>query len=367
MDTYISIIKKYVPSFKESNMEEPFREAGIDSIDLVTIRVELESLLGYRFSDKDWLNFENFSEIVKFSESALPSQTHQEETDPNNPSIKKIVVNMPQMALEALSENWLFKELGGYHWEKLCEGLNESSFNLADEVGNRLYATFVRIRISCTGNLKAFKENDILNLNGEMSRYGESMYFSTIHLTGDRKAIKANLMTTFSIRNETDNTKLSKSQPAGVVNNIEPFSSFPDFGNEYRLLKKGELKLLESGNFKFGIKKNSVFETTYELNPFYDLNGVNLLYFAAYPVINDVCEARYFNSLKQFEGRWEQIYYTMHRDVFYFSNCNIDEVILYRLNDIERRADGSYILQSELYRKSDNVLMAKIFSVKTRL
>ena len=31
---------------------------------------------------------------------------------------------MPQMANAALSENWLFKELGDIHWELLSKGLN---------------------------------------------------------------------------------------------------------------------------------------------------------------------------------------------------------------------------------------------------
>ena len=54
---------------------------------------------------------------------------------------------MPQMALEALSENWFFKELGDIHWELICKGLNTKSFDLKNDTDDRLYATFVRIRI----------------------------------------------------------------------------------------------------------------------------------------------------------------------------------------------------------------------------
>ena len=60
---------------------------------------------------------------------------------------KEITINMPQMAIEALSENWLFKDLGNNHWEMICKGLDTNSFNLKDEIGNRLYATFIRIRV----------------------------------------------------------------------------------------------------------------------------------------------------------------------------------------------------------------------------
>jgi hypothetical protein len=54
----------------------------------------------------------------------------------------------------------------------------------------------------------------------------------------------------------------------------------------------------------------------------------------------------------------------MTRDVFYFSNCNIDDVIQYRLNSFTMLGDGQIALQSSLYRKSDNTLMAKMFTIK---
>ncbi len=45
---------------------------------------------------------------------------------------------MPQMAIGALSENWLFKEIGGRHWQMLCEGVNTNSDEIKDEEGNQL-------------------------------------------------------------------------------------------------------------------------------------------------------------------------------------------------------------------------------------
>ncbi len=271
---------------------------------------------------------------------------------------------MPQMAIEALSENWLFKELGNLHWEMICEGLETKSFDLKNDTGNRLYATFVRIRIQCEESLKSFKENDAVDMSGKMNRFGNSMYFSEIDFHAPHAKVQAELMTTFSIRDAVDNTRLAKSEPGGTVNNIEKAKLFPAFGNEYRLVKKQVLKELKCDDKVFEIKDEVLFETEYELNPYYDLNGVNLLYFAAYPVINDVCEARYFNP-KNLDERYEQTYYTAYKDVLYYANCNLNDAIIYQLNDC-RTFDDAYHISSTLRRKSDNAIIARVFAVKRR-
>jgi len=77
-----------------------------------------------------------------------------------------------------------------------------------------------------------------------------------------------------------------------------------------------------------------IFEVIYELNPYYDLNGVGLLYFAAYPTISDYCESKYFNNLAKIR-RWENEYFTISRDIFYFANCNIEDRIIFHLNTYE--------------------------------
>lgn len=278
---------------------------------------------------------------------------------------KNIIINMPQMALEALSESWLFKELGALHWELICNGLNTSSFDLKNENQDRLYATFVRIRLTSRKNLSYFIENDTAEFDGEISRFGNSMYFSNISFGTKNISFENELMTTFSIRNEGDNTKLAKSEPYEVKNLIRKEDKLPSLGSEYRLIKKKVLKELRLGDFVFKIDYNvdPIFTHTYELNPYVDLNGVNLLYFAAYPIINDICEAKYFNKILS-ESRWEQRYYTSHKDILYYSNCNINESITYELESVEK-VNESYKTSSLLRRQSDSEILARVFSIKS--
>lgn len=366
MEKYLKIIQAVVPEISEANVKQPFNDLGIDSIDLVTIRVEFEREIGKIIPDSKWLCFENIHDIVDYCNNHKNIFSLNQKDLRKKRLSKKITIDMPQMAIQALSENWLFKELGNLHWQMLCNGLNTKSFDLKDDLNNRLYATFVRVRIDCTTPLSQFKENKTLKIEGEINRYGNSMYYSSIVLKSNISIISANLMTSFSIRNESDNTKLVKSQPNCVKNLIEELDINSKFGNEYRLIKKNELDEIKIGNVKFKISNDAIFEMTYNINPYYDLNGVGLLYFASYPIISDMCESNFFNTLEKNLYRWELTYYTLSRDIFYYGNCNISDEILYKLHSFSFIENDTVQINSSLHRKSDNLLIARIFTIKKK-
>ncbi len=275
---------------------------------------------------------------------------------------------MPQMALGALSENWLFKELGDAHWKMICDGLNTKSYNLKNDTHDRLYATFVRIQLDSRPSLKAFRENAECHLDGEIERFGNAMYFSKVTLKSDEAIATGRLMTTFSVRDLTDNTKLAKGEPEVSHNMVAQVTKLPQIGSEYRLLKKKVLEQLVFDDYVFDLDMNTkpIFEMSYNLNPYYDINGVNLLYFAAYPIINDFCEAQYFNTLENLPSRWEQSYYTTYKDVFYYANCNPSDQLTYRLHQCKRLDTDSYLVSSSISRNSDDAIIARVFSVKTK-
>lgn len=362
MEKYIKIIQTVIPSFKAEDLKYTFKEIGVDSMDLVVLRVTIEKKFSHVIPDSIWLNFNSFREIIQYYQS---TETEDSQEIGKNNGInfeKEITLNMPQMAVEALSESWLFKELGGNHWDMICQGLNSASFDLKDDIGNRLYATFVRIKIHCTQTIRDFTENEKVKFSGKIGRFGKSMYYSKIDVVGSDTAVAAELLTSFSIRNQEDNSKLVKSQPKPGENLVFEYESIPSFANEYRLIKKGELNEITNSGIPFVLTEDTLFETVYTLNPYYDINGVGLLYFASYPIINDFCEAQYFNEKN--EQRWEQNYYTVLKDIYYFANCNIDDEVIYKLNSFEQLGENQIKLCSTLYRKSDNKCLAKILSIK---
>ncbi|MBT0663406.1 hypothetical protein KI809_03745 [Geobacter pelophilus] len=276
------------------------------------------------------------------------------------------VVNMPQMAMGGLSESWLMKEIGDCHWQMLCADLGLKSNEIFDEFGNRLYATFIRIKFESHNSLKDYQENDILKIMGETQRLGNSLYFGKIDVLCNKKRINCSLATTFSTReNDTDNTKLTKGVPAASDNDeIIKVSDLPEHILDIIRLRKASITTVNVSDHTFELTDNVVFTEKYEINPYTDINGVGLLYFAAYPLINDICELTYFNKNELVGANWALNSSTMSRDIFYFANCNINEAICYRLNSLTRIGSDHMALQSSLYRESDNTLMAKIFTIK---
>lgn len=362
MKKYFELLTNALPSLTEKELTMPVRETGIDSIDLVLVRVTLEKFIGKEIPNGEWQNFKAIQDAINFcSKNESESGTHKWKTKTIS-TTRKHKVNMPQMANSALSENWLFKELGDIHWELLSKGLNTQSGNIKDELGNRLYATFTRICFS-TSSLKDFKENETIFFAGEIKRFGFSTYISEVVFKNEKQKSEATLMTSFSTRDSIDNSKLFKSQPTVAENPVAEFNSTPEILNDYRLLRKGLLETFKMSREEFILSSSFVHESNYNINPFYEINGVGLLYFASYPIISDKCESDYFNDTKKYE-RWESKYFTTDRDVFYFSNCNIDDSILYRLNSFEFLRDGKVKLFSSLYRVSDMALMAHIFTIK---
>lgn len=282
---------------------------------------------------------------------------------------KELTINMPQMCIEGLSENWLFRELGGEHWNLLCTGLNTNSNELRDPQGNRLYASFVRIRIKSKVALSDFYENERVTLTGTIRRYGSAMYFSEFELRSNsdsQKVLKADLITIFSVRMAEGNRKLKKSESDTDKNDVQNLEKIPDFGLEYRLIKMQKLKTINLSGRQFTLSDAVLFEMEYKINPYYEVNGVGLLYFAAYPTISDTCEAVYFNQDKTKAKHWEQMYFTSSRDVMYYANCNLSDTIIYRLNSVERLPGEEIKISSSLYRKSDHALMARVFVIKKR-
>lgn len=361
-----TIINRILPNINEQEYNLEFKNLAIDSIDLVSLRVEIENRLGRMIPNQDWLSFKNLNDILAYTEQqSSESKNDLYKKEEISAQKKQQFITMPQMCMEGLSENWLFKEAGDLHWDLLCKGLGTDSSKLKDDLGNRLYATFVRIRIDGTGNLSDFKENSPYEFNAELSRFGMGMFFSKINFQSLGNLMKIDMMTSFSVRKSTgDNKSLAKSQPNVEHCDIPATLEFPVFGNEYRLIKKGELSTFFCKDYVFNISENQIFNFEYSLNPYYDLNGVGLLYFAAYPVISDYCELQYFREHS--DENWAENYFTLFRDIMYYANTDAQDTIIYVLNSVEQLTENRVKIQATLYRKSDQKMMARIFTVKQK-
>ena len=357
MRQYLHIIQKEFPTITEEDLIAPIGKIHVDSIDILLIRITLEKYFGIEISDTVWYQYQTLSEALEYFHNNKGEYLSINETKINEVINSECVeIRMPQMANLALSESWLLKYCGDKHWFLLSEGFNKKSTEFIDDNGNRLYATFVRINYS-TSPLINFKENTIINFNSKIIGFGSNTFISSISGKSSDNEIKATLLTTFSIRANNNNNEISKFNLYLMPNRIGQLSKTPIHLNDYRLLRKGLLDEISSDYGSFPNTDDIIFSSEYNINSYYDINGVGLLYFAAYPIISDSCCLKYFNDHKYYS------YQTIYRDIFYFANCNPTDKINFQLNFIAQN-DNIIRTLTSLYRQSDNKLLAKILTVK---
>jgi probable biosynthetic protein (TIGR04098 family) len=344
----IAVIRLERPEFTEADLSTPFRSLGIDSFGMVLLRTRLEEALGKPIDDGAWAAVVTPADIVHAAAPPAPPAPPAGRRGSAEVAVerRRHNLNMPQMALGGLSESWLFKELGDMHWSMITKGLGSASHELQDATGERLYATFTRVQLDSTFSLSSYAENECIDVDARISRYGAGMFFSEATARGERKSIQARLMSSFSkIGKPGSNTSLQKGQP-GIPPDcgIPALADLPAFGREYHARRSEP-------------PPPPIFECEYEIVPSHDINGVGLLYFAAYPMINDICAIRH-------AGRsFATDFSTRKRDVFYFSNSNPDETLVYRLCRWDAN-DGRIEMEASISRKSDGVLMAYVKTAK---
>ncbi len=365
MEKYIALLREAVPGFSRDDMDTPLRESGIHSLDTVIIRDSLERHFGFEIADDDWYRFGTISESIAFMAARSLDEQLVYCLEKADVLYRNHGISLPQMANSGLSENWLLKEMGDIHWELLSRGLEQKSSEFNDAQGNRLYAAFIRVNYSVSP-LDQFIENDMLHLKGEIKRFGDFSYLSAIKGKSGDKQLKANMMTSFSARKTGDNKQIAKCASMNQrVNHIEMLKNTPDFYNQHRMLKKNMLTEVESNGYKFQICDDLLATIVHTVNPHYEINGVGLLYFAAYPIIADECTTAFMKKNLGIKN-YDASYHTTHRDIFYFANCNSDEAIRVELNTLEHLEGDRVKYATSLYRESDNKLMARVFTMKQK-
>ena len=337
-DTVFRILQDEIPGLTRDDMASPFDQLNIDSFGFISLRARLEQLAGYEIGDEIWTAAKCPSDIFKMISAGEVSQNIETFS---KIGFRSFNINMPQMAMSGLSESWLFKELGDMHWNMITDGLGSPSSGLLDGNGNRLYATFTRISISINP-FSSYKENSQLSLcASSFARFGAGMFFSEIDISPGSG--HAQLMSSFTSRGEKgSNLSLQKGQPLIPPGcKIPKLENYPVFADGYRARR---------GN----IPAEVIFEYEYEIVPQHDINGVGLLYFAAYPVISEICLAKYKD---------QRHLSTSKKDVFYFGNCDENETLVFRLH---KHAENPESVESEMSisRKGDGVLMAYLITTK---
>ena len=306
-------LPSYFPAVR--NYSSRFDELGFDSFALIVLRAEIEENEDRQIADEDWIKVECPADLVQYLTKARSSVNRQVTAATAQ---RLVPINMPQMAMSGLSESWLFKEVGDIHWAILTSSLGVSSRSIVDQAGDRLYATFTRIMYKSSVALAEYRENDNLLLSAAMTRFGAGMFFSSIQGKSESGHLGFEIMSSFSKFGEKDNNlSLVRGQPSITADfSIPSISPIPQFATDYRQIRASAIQ-------------DPIFTTAYELVPNHDINGVGLLYFAAYPTIVDICLSRFFNPRRN----WSVI----ERDCCYFANIDPSDPIRFDLVQFDDR------------------------------
>ena len=357
--TLTDLIRGEIPDFTEGQLATPLTELPIDSFGLINLRIMIEQAIGAQISDATWSRIvtpqdllaaggSGGAAVARSAPSAAPVEPVVTQTA-GAVERRSYALNMPQMALRGLSEPWLFKEIGDIHWSNITRGLGTSSAAIADDTGDRLYATFTRFRLESGIPLSGFRENDRFQIEMAASRLGAGMFFGDATLQAPTGSLRAQVMTSFSKFGEHGaNTSLLKGQPQ-IPDDcpIPALAEMPPFGLEYRARRSAT-------------RSAPLFETEYAIQPPHDINGVGLLYFAAYPMIAELGAIRHGGNRVAME------FSTTVRDICYFANCGPDETLIYRAHRWDETEDGLTI-EATLSRSSDGTTMAFIATEKARI
>ncbi|MGL4278792.1 MAG: phosphopantetheine-binding protein, partial [Albidovulum sp.] len=211
----------------------PLDQSGVDSFDLMTLRVALETRFSRTIPDREWAGLASLSDIARLPSlsgtAAAPARRQDPappapgpktgaaphaDTLPTGKATRRYALGMPQMALSGLSESWLFKEVGDVHWAMISAFLGSPTSGITDDLGDRLYATFTRIQLSLDPMLSAFKENALLNIDSRLERFGAGFYFGTHDIVSGEARGTVRTMSTFAKYGERGkNTSLIKGAP----------------------------------------------------------------------------------------------------------------------------------------------------------
>ena len=340
------VLLREISGFSLRDSTVAFEDLGVDSFDLISLRISVEHFLGQQVADSIWVSCKTPGDIIALSGTASGGQrdmSGQMVTMVEREVRRDYNLGMPQMAAGALSESWLFKEIGDLHWSLITDGLGTPSSRLVDGNGERLYATFTRFELRSSSPFATFVENEPFSIVGSISRFGAGIFLGDFRLEALDKRVNVRVMSSFARRENADSNRgLLKGQPSIPDGcSITVLGEKPDFINEYRRVRNTEFD------------GSSLFECDYQINPYHDINGVGLLYFAAYPSISDTGELAYANQ----GNGWASRFSTVSRDVYYFANCDAEDTLTYRIVSRVDHADGIE-LGALILRKHDKVPMA---------
>ena len=284
--------------------------------------------------------------------------------------MSETVIHLPQTDATGLSENWLFKHCGEMHWDHLCAAMGVGGVNseeMRDDLGKRLYPTFVAIRGRYDKPLSTVCMDERFQTSVKLRHFGRAFFQGVITVRNDAALFELEMLTTFVARNREGLNDLHQSLPASnLAYNCEPLGAPPSLLKLSQALRHRNVTEYDFLGYRFSLLAAAPdLSAGYEPSPYVDYNGAGLLYFAAYPTIADTLERQLIirHELMEGAGDWAVRTSTVARDVFYYRNLNLGQRLTATLKRFDRVSEN-IILHTTLTAESDGAALADIFTAK---
>jgi len=307
---------------------------------------------------------------------------------------------MPHMAPgEKLSEVEFLKILAAYQWEAIARALGRRPPEIVNAQNERLYGSVIDVEL----HLGQHHSAEILGEDASIRVRNRVRFYARKFVEGlfliDNREIpdeqlegldgRASLrarstswacMTNAFIARTGGNVRLKVFRPVGADGPDVPEMRETPLGivEQGRVQASGEIERLGDGGALEGsgiplVDLKGV-PICYRILPESDLNGAGLVYFARYEAMMNYAERIFLSERLPWPISTELVSYlsTEHRKAYFFANANPSDSVDCRVSatlhplgatapptpSLAYRAPAKFLFRTDLYRGSDNVLMA---------
>jgi probable biosynthetic protein (TIGR04099 family) len=260
-----------------------------------------------------------------------------------------VLLGMPHLAVNGLSETWLLKELGHRHWLQLARMSGRDVPSFQDRKGNAVYAAFRSVEIA-GANFSSVRENDTLHIDTELSRMSLSQVQSRHTLAAN--GVPIGVVTMISVFVRRDGSSSNHSVVRVEIDGLPPHA----VGNKAQVPSPSiapNRMLPFSGLGPAGKRLN------FMPCPSQDFNGAGFLYFSSFVAFVDRAEYAV-------DPKWSQFGMPNWREIAYYSNLDPGDQISIDIIDIEK-SDSLWKHYSRITRASDAKCIAEVVTVKIAL
>jgi len=224
-----------------------------------------------------------------------------------------VLLGMPMLNADGLSEAWLQKTCGELHWQALSRALGRPPEQWQDRGGRRVYAAFCGIELQ-GARLEAAAEGQRLLIDSELRWLGASQAWSQhrVHI-GGRTLGLLDMVSAFVSRHRPDcNASVRRAEmPDGAADAPQAAAT-----SRCATLRKQRQALLADRAMGEG---DGLRHGTVTPCPRQDFNGAGLLYFPSFTALAD-------RALWQW-GLWGRDEVLRHRECIYTGNVDGGEPV----------------------------------------